>query len=278
MNGSTPLGFDDAAHFDLDLNRSASKADAIVLCLGENAYAESPGVIDDLHLPSEQIEMARRAIQTGKPVVLLLLEGRGRLVSAFIDDVDAALLALLPGSQGALAIARTLRGLSNPSGVLPFTYQRHSGDLIPYDHRFTSKVTQGPPGVFTDQGFRPQWLFGHGLTYSNLKLEILQVSSPQNRLGEDVELSYQISNPSARDAVKALDVFVGDDFASGLAPRKRVLVEFDRVSVPANDNVRGSITIPSEAFGFVDREGEMNFEAGTFTCLLYTSPSPRDNR
>ena len=129
-------------------------------------------------------------------------------------------------------------------------------------------MTQGPPGVFTDQGFRPQWLFGHGLTYSNLKLEILQVSSPQNRLGEDVELSYQISNPSARDAVKALDVFVGDDFASGLAPRKRVLVEFDRVSVPANDNVRGSITIPSEAFGFVDREGEMNFEAGTFTVEL----------
>ena len=80
--------------------------------------------------------------------------------------------------------------------------------------------------------------------------------------------SYQISNRSARDAVKALDVFVGDDFASGLAPRKRVLVEFDRVSVPANDNVRGSITIPSEAFGFVDREGEMTFEAGTFTVEL----------
>ena len=261
-------GFDDAAHFDLDLNSSASEADAIVLCLGENAYAESPGVIDDLHLPSEQIDLARRAIQTGKPVVLLLLEGRGRLVSAFIDDVDAVLLALLPGSQGALAIARTLRGLSNPSGVLPFTYQRHSGDLIPYDHRFTSKVTQGPPGVFTDEGFRPQWLFGHGLTYSNLKLDILEVSSPQNKLGEPVEVSYQISNPSARDAVKTLDVFVGDDFASGLAPRKRVLVEFDRVTVPANEEVRGSITIPSDAFGFVDREGEMNFEAGTFTVEL----------
>ena len=239
-----------------------------MLCLGENAYAESPGVIDDLHLPSEQIDLARRALQTGKPVVLLLLEGRGRLVSAFIDDVDAALLALLPGSQGALAIARTLRGLSNPSGVLPFTYQRHSGDLIPYDHRFTSKVTQGPPGVFTDEGFRPQWLFGHGLTYSNLKLDILEVSSPQNKLGEPVEVSYQISNPSARDAVKTLDVFVGDDFASGLAPRKRVLVQFDRVTVPANEEVRGSITIPSEAFGFVDREGEMNFEAGTFTVEL----------
>ena len=140
-------GFDDAAHFDLDLNSSAAEADAIVLCLGENAYAESPGVIDDLHLPSEQIDLARRALQTGKPVVLLLLEGRGRLVSAFITWT-------LPSwrffrSQGALAIARTLRGLSNPSGVLPFTYQRHSGDLIPYDHRFTSKVTQGPPGVFT---------------------------------------------------------------------------------------------------------------------------------
>ena len=76
-----------------------------------------------------------------------------------------------------------------------------------------------------------------------LKLDILEVSSPQNKLGEPVEVSYQISNPSARDAVKTLDVFVGDDFASGLAPRKRVLVQFDRVTVPANEEVRGSITI-----------------------------------
>lgn len=260
--------FDDPAHFELDLERYASAADAIVLCLGENAYAESPGVIDDLHLPPNQVDLARRAIETGKPVILLLLEGRGRLVSTFVDDVDAVLLALLPGSQGAMAIANTLAGRSNPSGILPFTYQRNTGDLIPYDHRFTSKVTQGPPGVFTDEGFRPQWHFGHGLSYSDLKVDLVDVASPSNTLGEDVVLSYRISNPSSRDAVKALDVYVGDDYATGLAPRKRVLVAFDRVEVPAQSTVEGSIFLPSDAFGFVDREGEMHHEAGAFTVEL----------
>lgn len=261
-------GFDDPEHCAVDLDQHAQKADVIVLCLGENAYAESPGVIDDLHLPVAQVELAQRAIQTGKPVILLLLEGRGRLVSTFVDGVDAVLLALLPGSQGAMAIARSMRGLSNPSGVLPFTYHRHTGDLVPYDHRFTSTVIQGSPGVFSEEAFRPQWAFGHGLTYSNLELELLDVSSLNNKLGEDVTLSYRIVNSSDRDAFKALDVFVGDDFASGLAPRRRVLVAFDRIEVPALSAVEGSISVPHEAFGFVDEEGEMHVEAGTFTVEL----------
>lgn len=261
-------GFDAPDHYTVNVGQQAEEADVIVLCLGENAYAESPGVIDDFHLPAEQVKLAQRAIKTGKPVVLLLLEGRGRLVSKFVDDVDAVLLALLPGSQGAMAIARTLGGLSNPSGILPFTYHRHTGDLVPYDHRFTSKVIQSSPGVFSEGAFRPQWKFGHGLTYSNLKLDLLDVSSPNNRLGEDVTLNYRVVNSSGRDAVKALDVFVGDDFASGLAPRRRVLVAFDRVDVPAMSSVEGSISVPHDAFGYVDEEGEMHFEAGTFTVEL----------
>jgi hypothetical protein len=94
------------------------------------------------------------------------------------------------------------------------------------------------------------------------------VASPSNRIGEDVSLKYRISNPSSRDAVKALDVYVGDDFATGLAPRKRVLVAFDRVEVPAQSTVEGSMVLPSDAFGFVDREGEMHHEAGSFTIEL----------
>ena len=98
-------GFDAPDHYTVNVGQQAQEADVIVLCLGENAYAESPGVIDDFHLPAEQVKLAQRAIKTGKPVVLLLLEGRGRLVSKFVDDVDAVLLALLPGSQGAMALS-----------------------------------------------------------------------------------------------------------------------------------------------------------------------------
>lgn len=260
--------FDDPAHYAVNLEKHALNADAIVLCLGENAYAESPGVIDDLHLDPRQVDLAQRAILTGKPVVLLLLEGRGRLVSKFVDNVDAVLLALLPGSQGALAIANTLTGRSNPSGILPFTYHRNSGDLVPYDHRFTSKVTQGPPGVFTTDGYHPQWDFGHGLTYSDLEVELLAASSASNKLTEDVEVTYRVVNASERDAFKALDVFVGDDFATGLAPRKRVLAAFDRVHVPANSTVNGSIMVPGEAFGHVNGEGFFSYEAGSFTVEL----------
>lgn len=260
--------FDDPTHFAVNLEKHALDADVIVLCLGENAYAESPGVIDDLHLDPRQVDLAQRAIATGKPVVLLLLQGRGRLVSKFVDNVDAVLLALLPGSQGALAIANTLTGRSNPSGVLPFTYHRNSGDLVPYDHRFTSKVTQGPPGVFTTNGYRPQWDFGHGLSYSDLEVELLAASSASNTLQENVEVTYRVVNTSGRDAFKALDVFVGDDFATDLAPRKRVLAAFDRVYVPANDTTEGSIVVPGQAFGHVNDKGLLIYEPGSFTLEL----------
>lgn len=262
-------GFDDSLHYKLDIEKAAESSDVIILCLGENAYAESPGVIDDLNLPKNQVKLALDAIATGKPVILVLVEGRGRLVSQFVEDMDAVLLALRPGSQGAMAIARTLSGLSNPSGLLPFTYHRSTGDLIPYDHRFSSKITQGPPGTFTELGFRPQWPFGHGMSYDKLDCEFVDFSCEQCFLGDSVDVNYRLTNKNQDETSKSFDLYLSDDYATHISPRKRVLVAFDHVRVPPRSFIDSTITIPANAFGYVDGEGTWHFEPGSFTVELF---------
>ncbi len=261
--------FEDNLHYKVDIQKEAKSSDVIILCLGENAYAESPGVIDDLHLPQSQVKLALDAIATGKPVILLLVEGRGRLVSKFVEDIPAVLLALRPGSQGGLAVARTLAGQSSPSGLLPFTYQRSAGDIIPYDHRFASKITQGPPGTFTDLGFRPQWPFGHGLNFEKVGCEFKDFTSTEYSLGEDISVNYRLTNSSQNQAFKSFDVFVSDDYATRIAPRKRVLVAFDRVKLPAESTIDSTVVIPADAFGYIDGNGNRHFESGTYTVELF---------
>ena len=261
--------FKDDLHYTMDIQKEAKSSDVIVLCLGENAYAESPGVIDDLNLPQNQVKLALDAIATEKPVILLLVEGRGRLVSKFVDDMDAVLLALTPGSQGGLAVARTLAGQSSPSGLLPFTYHRSTGDIIPYDHRFTSKVTQRTPGTLTNSGFHPQWPFGHGLTFEKVGCEFMDFTCTECSLGEDIEVNYRLTNSSQKEVFKSFDVFLSDDYATRVVPRKRVLVAFDRIKIPAQSTVDSTIVIPADAFGYIDGNGDRNFESGTYTVELF---------
>ena len=261
--------FTDGLHYTMDIQKEAKSSDVIVLCLGENAYAESPGVIDDLNLPQNQVKLALDAIATEKPVILLLVEGRGRLVSKFVDDMDAVLLALTQGSQGGLAVAQTLAGQSSPSGLLPFTYHRSTGDIIPYDHRFTSKVTQRTPGTLKNIGFHPQWPFGHGLTFENVGCEFMDFTCTECNLGKDIEVNYRLTNSSQKEVFKSFDVFLSDDYATRVVPRKRVLVAFDRIKIPAKSTMDSTVVIPADAFGYIDGNGDRHFESGTYTVELF---------
>ncbi|MBC7388343.1 MAG: glycoside hydrolase family 3 C-terminal domain-containing protein, partial [Opitutaceae bacterium] len=155
--------FSDLQNTSDELLKDPSKYDAIVLCLGEDAYAEQPGVVWDMKLDENQRELIKKAKGTGKPVIVCLLEGRPRLFQAEEPMTQAVLLAYRPGSQGAQAIADILTGKESPSGRLSFTYPRYNGDMQTYDHKFKETEQQLSPGVSDYKAFNPQWEFGTGL-------------------------------------------------------------------------------------------------------------------
>ncbi len=142
--------------------RAAQAADVVVLCLGEGSYTETPGNITDLTLPEPQLKLAEAIQATGKPVVIVLVEGRPRVINRIVEKAAAILMAYNPGNEGGQAIADVIFGDFNPSGKLPFTYPRTPNGLITYDH----KAFETEDTAFGNVAFKPQFEFGEGLSYT----------------------------------------------------------------------------------------------------------------
>ncbi|MCG8608116.1 glycoside hydrolase family 3 C-terminal domain-containing protein, partial [bacterium] len=137
---------------------AAKEAEVAIICIGEAAYCETPGNIHDLTLPAAQLELIHAIQKTDTPVILVLVEGRPRLITPVVKESEAILLAYLPGPEGGQAIADVLFGDYNPCGRLPFTYPRHPNDLVCYDHK--------PIEMDVSNKLDPLWEFGHGLSYT----------------------------------------------------------------------------------------------------------------
>ena len=151
--------------------RAAQAADVVVLCLGEGSYCETPGNITDLTLGEPQLRLAEAIQATGKPVVLVLVEGRPRIINRIVDRAGAVLMAYNPGNEGGQAVADVLFGDVNPSGKLPFTYPRTPNGLITYDHKpFETENT-----AFGNMAFKPQFEFGQGLSYTTFAYSDLRL-------------------------------------------------------------------------------------------------------
>ena len=152
--------------------RAAQDADVAVVCVGESSYAETPGNITDLTLSEPQLKLAEAIEATGKPVLLVLVEGRPRVINRIVDGAKGILLALNPGNEGGTAIADVLFGDYNPNGKLPFTYPRTPNSYITYDHKLFETEETG----FGNEAFAPQFEFGSGLSYTTFTYSNLQVS------------------------------------------------------------------------------------------------------
>jgi beta-glucosidase len=170
-------GFDSIANYDATkLKAAAANADVIILCLGENAYAESPGNTRDLALPLQQTNLAKAAIETGKPVILVLTEGRPRFITDMAAQMKGILMAYWSGKKTAEAIADVLSGDYNPNGILPFSYPRSMGEIVLYDRKPTEDVRE----VFNDNvsgGYDPLFPFGFGLSYTTFEYGDIKLSS-----------------------------------------------------------------------------------------------------
>jgi beta-glucosidase len=250
----------------IDIPAAASAADAAdvaVVCLGEGAYAETPGSVDDLALPAPQLALVEAIAATGTPVVLVLTEGRPRVITRVADRAAAILMAYNPGLEGAQAIAEVLFGDVNPSGKLPFTYPRHTNALLTYDHKpYEVEGDGGQPARNA-----PLYAFGHGLSYTTFAYGDLKVGRKTVAAGERVPVSVTVTNTGTRPGKEAVLLFVRDMVATMTPPVKR-LRRFAKISLAPGQSRTLTFTLGPEDLSFVGPDGKWVLEPGAFTVTV----------
>ncbi|WP_068545619.1 glycoside hydrolase family 3 N-terminal domain-containing protein [Thalassotalea crassostreae] len=263
-------GYNNLANYDVDgLAKAAQSVDYIILALGERSYAESPGALDDLTLDKNQIKLAQAAILTGKPVILVLIEGRPRIIREIEPGMKAILNAYRPGSEGAQAIVETLYGDNNPAGVLPFSYPQFTGDYSPYDRNFLTDVQQLQVTGESYNGYKPQWPFGHGLSYSTFEYSDLTLSDDNVAIDDDLLVSVNIKNTSKVAGEHVVQLYVSDLYASE-SPAVKRLKRYQRISLKPGESKKVSFTLDTDDLRFVNSSLERVVEAGDFEVMLGT--------
>ncbi|MEW6130134.1 MAG: glycoside hydrolase family 3 N-terminal domain-containing protein [Acidobacteriota bacterium] len=242
--------------------QAARDADVVVLCLGEGAYAETPGNIDDLTLPEAQLELAEAVAATGKPVVLVLAEGRPRVISRIADKMTAVLMAYNPSNEGGQAIADVLFGDFNPCGKLPFTYPRHPNALLAYDH----KIWEDGATSFGYTAFKPQWNFGDGMSYTTFAYSDLRLDKKTVGLNGAINVSVKVTNTGNRPGKEAVLLYVRDVVASITPPGKR-LKRFAKIYLEPGSSKTLSFTLKRDDFSFIAANNKPTVEPGDFEVM-----------
>jgi beta-glucosidase len=261
----SPKSFQEVSKSEIaQLKRYAPKTDCIVLCLGEDSYAETPGNINDLTLSKDQINLAEAAIATRKPVILVLTEGRPRIIQEIESDISGILLAYRPGSEGANAISDVLFGDYNPSGKLPFSYPKYTGNILTYDApiRFYSL-----PDLKDDVQYNPQWGFGYGLSYTTFEYSNLDLSTNTLTASDTLKIHFNVTNTGDMDGDVAIDLFVNDKVAS-VIPAMKKLRKFTKVNLMAGESKMIEFKLVKDDLSFVNSDLNTVTEAGEFEILV----------
>ena len=249
---------------------AAAGADVAVVALGESGYAEWIGDIDDLTLSPAQLRLAAAVEATGVPTVLVLLEGRPRLVREIVPAVEAVVLAYWPGMEGAAAVADVLFGAVNPSGRLPFTYPKWPNALTTYDHKGTETLDTGV--LRGPRGFDPQFAFGHGLSYTTFAYRDLAVDSASRTRealaqGARVTVSVMVTNTGARAGKESVLLFTRQHYAAVTPPVRR-LRGFEKVELSPGASRVVSFTLAGDELSYVGRDGRPVLETGAFDVMV----------
>ena len=253
--GST---FDDVV--DVQAAVAATKGvDAIIVCLGEKAYSENWGNIDDLTLDAAQIELARALIDTGQPVVLLLIEGRPRIIRPLVEKAAAIVMCYCPGMEGGNAIADILCGDANPSGKLPLSYPKYPNALVPYDVK--------PADVADGNTYNPEFPFGHGLSYTTFEYSDLAVDRDEIGVKDTMTVSITVKNTGVVAGSEVVQLFVRDEYGSVSRP-VRQLKGFRKVFLAPGEEKRVQMAITAGDLSFIGRDNTRIIEPGAFTLMI----------
>ncbi|MCA1578754.1 MAG: glycoside hydrolase family 3 C-terminal domain-containing protein [Acidobacteria bacterium] len=243
--------------------QAARSADVVVLALGEGSYCETPGNITDLTIGEPQLKLADAIIATGKPVVLVLVEGRPRIINRIADRIPGIVMAYNPSNEGGTAIADVLFGDVNPSGKLPFTYPRTPNGLINYDHKpFETEDT-----AFGNMAFRPQFAFGDGLSYTTFAYKDLRLDKQTISGNDELGVSVTVTNTGARAGKEAVLVYVSDLVAS-ISPPNRRLRRFAKVNLEPNQSRTLTFKIRRDDLSFIAADNKATIEPGEFEVKI----------
>lgn len=267
----TPMMWDKEINIDIDAAvRAARNADIIVACIGENSYCETPGNINDLNLSSNQKELVKRLAKTGKPIVMVLNEGRPRIINDIEPLAKAVVDIMLPGNYGGDALASLIAGKENFSGRLPFTYSKYVNSLHTYDYKVSENV-QTMGGLYNyDATMDVQWPFGAGLSYTSFEYSDLKSVSPVKfNAGDLLSFEVTVKNTGNVKGKESVLLFSSDIVASKVPDVKR-LRQFTKVELNPGESKTVRLEFPAHELAFVGHDGKWRLEKGEFRIACGT--------
>lgn len=250
-----------------DVISAAADADVIVCCIGETSYCETPGNLSDLNLSENQKALVRALSQTGKPIVLILNEGRPRIIADIEPLATAVVDIMLPSNYGGEALASLLAGDANFSGKLPFTYPRYTNALSTYDYKPCESVGTMSGDYNYDAQVFVQWPYGAGLSYTTYDYSNIRVDRHDFTADDNITVSVDVKNTGTRAGKEAVLLFSHDDVATS-TPDIRRLRQFTKIELQPGEQKTVSLTIPARDLAFVGYDGKWRIEKGTFTLMM----------
>ena len=246
---------------------AAKDADVIVACIGENSYTETPGNLTDLWLSENQRNLVKALAQTGKPVILVLNEGRPRLIADIEPLAQGIINILIPGNMGGDALANLVSGKSNFSGKMPYTYPKEINSLANYDFKKSEEVGTMEGAYDYNAKITQQWGFGYGLSYTTYKYSNLKVSQSDFRHGDIIKVSVDVKN-TGKVAGKESVLLFSSDLIASMVPDGRRLRAFDKVELQPGETKTMIFELKADDLAFVGWNGKWRLEEGDFKLMI----------
>ncbi|MDH6309505.1 beta-glucosidase [Dysgonomonas sp. PFB1-18] len=242
---------------------AARNADIIIACIGENSYCETPGNLSDLAISANQSKLVKALASTGKPMILILNEGRPRIINDLEPLASGIVNILLPGNYGGDALANILAGDANPSGKMPYTYPRNQAELTTYDYRVSEEMDKMEGAYDYDAVISVQWPFGYGLSYTTFEYSNFQTNATSFTAEDELNFSIDVTNSGTRIGKEVVMLFSRDLVAS-LTPESRRLRAFQKVELQPGETKTVTMLIKGSDLAFVGADGKWILEQGDF--------------
>ena len=246
---------------------AAAGADIIIACIGENSYTETPGNLTDLWLSENQRNLVKELAKTGKPIILVLNEGRPRLIADIEPLAKAVVDILIPGNYGGDALANLLAGDANFSAKLPYTYPREINSLNTYDYKVSEEVGTMAGAYNYDAKVSLQWPFGFGLSYTTFEYANLKVDKAKFSADDVLTVSVDVKNTGSRAGKEAVLLYSSDLIAS-IVPDNKRLRDFTKIAIEPGETKTVTFQLPAKSLAFVGADGKWTLEEGDFLLKI----------
>ena len=249
------------------LAKAAAECDIIIACIGENSYTETPGNLTDLWLSENQRNLVKALARTGKPIILVLNEGRPRLIADIEPLAKGVVHIFLPGNYGGDALAKLLSGDANFSAKMPYTYPKEINSLMNYDYKVSEEVGTMAGAYDYDAKVSLQWPFGYGLSYTTFEYSNLRVDKRQFTASDVLTVSVDVKNTGNR-ACKEAVLLYSSDLVASIVPDNRRLRQFTKIELQPGEQQTVTFRLEAKELAFVGADGRWTLEAGDFTLKI----------